>query len=87
MISEHQRTTDNLKKKKKKKPFRDKLQECIKALNKNFSIIGLSETHLKDKPSDFYSFSGYNVEYMNRMGGRKVAYVCTYLPKSNTHYG
>ena len=49
----------------------DKLQECIKTLNKDFSVIGLSETHLKDKPNDFYSLSRYNIEYMNRIGREK----------------
>ena len=56
----------------------DKLQECIKTLNKDFSIIGLSETHLKDKPNDFYSLSGYNIEYMNRIGREKGG-VCMYI--------
>ena len=56
----------------------DKLQECVKTLYKDFSIIGLSETRLKDKPNDFYSLSGYNIEYMNRIGRGKGG-VCMYI--------
>ena len=31
----------------------DKLKECIKSTNHPFTIIGLSETHLKEPPSDY----------------------------------
>ena len=52
----------------------EKLQECIKTLSKDFTIIGLLETHLKVKPNDFYSLSGYNIEYMNRIGRESESY-------------
>ena len=56
----------------------EKLKECIKTLSKDFSIIGLSETHLKEKPNDVYNLSGYNIEYMNRVGREKGG-VCMYV--------
>ena len=56
----------------------EKLKECIKTLSKDFSIIGLSKTHLKEKPNDFYNLSGYNIEYMNRVGREKGG-VCMYV--------
>ena len=31
----------------------DSLKACIKKTNKEFSVIGISETHLKDKPNDY----------------------------------
>ena len=34
----------------------EKLQECIKTLSRDFSIIGLSETHLKDNQAIFIVF-------------------------------
>lgn len=49
----------------------DKLKECLKATNHNFTIIGLSETHLKEKPSDYYSIPGYNFEFKNRVNREK----------------
>ena len=39
----------------------------------DFCIVGLSETHLKDKPNDFYSLSVYNFI------GRGKGGVCIYI--------
>ena len=36
----------------------DKLTECIETLNHDFTIIGLSETHLKEKPHEYYHLNG-----------------------------
>ena len=62
----------------------DKLKECIKTCNHEFTIIGLSETHLKDKPHNFYSLPGYNIEYVNRVGRNKGG-VCMYI-NNNVNY-
>ena len=35
----------------------DNFKECLKTLNCDFNIIGVSETHLKEKPSDYLSLS------------------------------
>jgi exonuclease III len=56
----------------------DKLKECIKTLNHSFTIIGLSETHLKEKPHDYYNLPGYKMEYTNRIGREKGG-VCMYI--------
>jgi len=56
----------------------DKLKECLKALEHDFTIIGLSETHLKDKPHDYYQLNGYKMEYTNRIGREKGG-VCLYI--------
>ena len=32
----------------------ESLKECIKTLNCEFTVIGLSETHLKDQPNTLY---------------------------------
>ena len=42
----------------------DKLKECIKTTNHDFSIIGLSETHLKDNPHGYYNLLGYKMEHV-----------------------
>jgi len=55
----------------------EQLKECLKILNCEFNIIGLSETHLKEKPNDF-SLSGYNIEYTNRVDREKGG-VCMYV--------
>ena len=34
----------------------DKLNQCLKRLNHKFTVIGLTETHLKDKPHDYYNY-------------------------------
>ena len=49
----------------------DKLKMCIKTLGHKFTAIGLSETHLKDKPLEYYHLPGYNFEFMNRIGREK----------------
>ena len=49
----------------------EKLELCMKTLNHKFTAIGLSETHLKDKPLDCYYLPGYNFEYVNRIGREK----------------
>ena len=56
----------------------DKLKNCIKVLDHDFTIIGLSETHLKAKPHDFYNLPNYNMEYTNRIGREKGG-VCLYI--------
>ncbi len=56
----------------------DKLKECLESLNHDFTVIGISETHLKEKPHEYYNLPGYKMEYVNRtrckMGG-----VCIYV--------
>ena len=56
----------------------DKLKTCLKELNHDFSIIGLSETHLKDKPHDYYHLPGYKIEYTNRINREKGG-VCLFI--------
>ena len=56
----------------------DSLKECIKSLECEFTVIGISETHLTDKPNNIYNIDGFNVEYMNRIG-RKKGGVCLYI--------
>ena len=56
----------------------DKLKDCIDILKEDFSVIGISETHLKQKPDDFYNLYGYKVEYTNRIGREKGG-VCMYI--------
>ena len=49
----------------------DILRMCLKTLDHKFTAIGLSETHLKVKPLEYYHQPGYNFEYMNRVGREK----------------
>ena len=56
----------------------DSLKECIKSLDCDFTVIGVSETHLKDKPNDIHNINGYNIEYTNRAGREKDG-VCMYI--------
>ena len=49
----------------------DTLKLCLKTLDHKFTVIGLSETHLKDKPLDYYQLPGYNFEYVNRVDREK----------------
>ena len=56
----------------------DSLNECVKSLNCDFTVIGISETHLKDKPNDFYQINGFNTEYTNR-ADREKGGVCMYI--------
>ena len=62
----------------------DNLKECIKTANHEFSIIGLSETHLKEKPHDYYNLPGYKMEYVNRVGRDKGG-VCLYITNKVTY--
>ena len=45
----------------------DTLKLCLKTLDHKFTVVALSETHLKDKPLDYYQLLGYNFEYINRV--------------------
>ena len=56
----------------------DKLRECLKATNHDFTVIGISETHLKGKPLEYYNIPGYKMEYVNRIGREKGG-VCIYV--------
>ena len=56
----------------------DSLRECIKSLDCKFDVIGISETHLKDKPNDLLRIDGFNIEYTNRIGREKGG-VCMYI--------
>ena len=56
----------------------DSLKACIKEVNKEFSVIGISETHLKDKPNDYLNLPGYSIEYTNRIGREKGG-VCMFI--------
>ena len=56
----------------------DSLKACIKKTNKEFSVIGISETHLKDKPNDYLNIPGYSIEYTNRIGREKGG-VCMFI--------
>ena len=38
----------------------DELKVCMKVVNTEFNVIGLCETHLKDKPNDYLNLPGYN---------------------------
>ena len=56
----------------------DKIKECLKEIEHYFTIIGVSETHLKEKPTQYYDLPGYNFEYTNRVDrgkGGVVMYV------------
>ena len=50
----------------------DALKLCMKTLDHKFTAIGLSETHLMDKPLDYYQLPGYNFEYVRRINREKV---------------
>jgi len=56
----------------------DRLRECIKTTNHDFTVIGLSETHLRDKPHDYFNLPGYKMEYINRSVKDKGG-VCIYI--------
>ena len=56
----------------------DSLKECLKSLDCEFAVIGVSETHVKDKPNEIYNIPGFNVEYTNRIGREKGG-VCLYI--------
>lgn len=59
----------------------EKLKECLKTLDHEFTIIGLSETHLKESPSEYYNLNGYNIEFTNRVERQKGG-VCLYVSSS-----
>ena len=44
----------------------ERLKQHMKTTNHEYTIIGLSETHLKDKPTEYYNLSGCSLEYTNR---------------------
>ena len=51
----------------------------MRKINKpSFTIIGLSETHFKEPPSDYYHLDGYNMEFTNRVNREKGG-VCLYI--------
>ena len=56
----------------------DKLKECLEILDHEFTIIGLSETHMKEKPLECFHLPGYNIEYTNRKNREKGG-VCMYI--------
>ena len=56
----------------------DKLKECLKAVKSKFSIIGLTETQLTDKPADYLKLPGYNLDHVNRVGQNSGG-VCLYI--------
>ena len=56
----------------------EKLKECLETLDHEFTIIGISETHMKDKPLEYYHLPGYNIEYTNRINREKGG-VCMYI--------
>ena len=62
----------------------EKLKECLKAIENEFTIIGLSETHLKDVPTAYHKLPGYNIEYTNRHNKQKGG-VCLYI-SNNVKY-
>ena len=60
----------------------DALKELLKSTECKFDVIGISETHLKEKPNDLYNIDGYNIEYTNRTTrgkGGVCMYVCMYV--------
>ena len=70
----------------------DTLKLCLKTLDHKFTVIGLSETHLEDKPLDYYQ-----LEYVNRVDREKggvgifICKKCKYklrhdLCKANPHF-
>ena len=61
----------------------DKLKECVKALNCDFNVVGISETHLKDKPNDYNNLPGFTIEYTNR-NDREKGGVCMFIYQSRS---
>ena len=54
----------------------DSFKECLKDLDCEFTAIGITESHLKDPPKEYYRITGYNIEYTNRINRDKVE--CAY---------
>ena len=65
----------------------DKLRECSKPTNHDFTVIGISETHLKGKPLEYYNLPGYKMEYVNRVGRKKEGCVYMLMTKLNLKLG
>ena len=40
-------------------------------MNHDYTVIGLSETHFKEKPHGYYDHPGYKMEFVNRVGREK----------------
>ena len=61
----------------------ERLKQHMKTTNHEYRIIGLSETHLKDKPTEYYNLSGYrySLEYTNRTRYEKGG-VCMYISQN-----
>ena len=51
----------------------------MKTTYHEYTII--SETHLKDKPTEYYNLSGYSLEYTNRTRCEKGG-VCMYISQN-----
>ena len=47
-------------------------------MSKDFGIIGLSKTHLKEKPNDFYKLSGYQY-WIHEQGWTRESGVYMYV--------
>jgi len=56
----------------------EKLEECIKLLNHDLTVIGVSETHLKENPEKKFHLPGYKLECVHRVGRQKGG-VCMYI--------
>ena len=59
----------------------ERLKQHMKTTNHEYTIIGLSETHLKDKPTEYYNLSGYSLEYTNRTRCEEGG-VCMYISQN-----
>ena len=62
----------------------DELKACMKVVNAEFNVIGLCETHLKDKPNDYLNLPGYNIECANRISREKGG-VCMLVSDTNAN--
>ena len=56
-----------------------KLLDCIDSLEHSFSVIGCSETWLKEYNSDLFNINGYNHEYNLRAGKKRGGGVSLYV--------
>jgi hypothetical protein len=59
----------------------EKLKECITAIDHHFTVIGVSETHLKRSPNIYYNLHNYDLEYTNRTSRGKGG-VALYISNS-----
>ena len=55
----------------------DKLKECIKTVNHDFTVIGVTENHLQCQPHEYFNLPGYELEYVNIVLRNKGG-VCIY---------